>query len=65
MIKYPIHSIRETIAHIIAENPPTINQYTQPKQSLENLLAQSDFTGPRSADDNEWLTSPPVGRELV
>jgi len=35
------------------------------RYSLEELLAASDFSQPRTAEEREWLDAPPVGRELL
>jgi antitoxin ChpS len=37
----------------------------QPKYTLAELLAASDYTQPQSAEDREWVDAPPVGRELI
>jgi antitoxin ChpS len=37
----------------------------KPRYSLEELLEASDYSGPRSAEEQEWLDSPAVGRELL
>ncbi len=37
----------------------------KPHYTLEELLEGSDYSEPRSAEDQEWLDSPPVGRELL
>ncbi len=37
----------------------------EPYYTLEELLAGSDYSQPRSAEDQEWLDAPPVGRELI
>ncbi len=35
------------------------------RYSLDELLAQCKPSVRRSREDREWLTSPPVGRELI
>jgi antitoxin ChpS len=35
------------------------------RYTLEELLAQSDYSQPVSPEDREWLDAPPVGRELL
>jgi antitoxin ChpS len=35
------------------------------RYSLQELLAQCKPSGRRSREDRDWLTSPPVGRELI
>jgi antitoxin ChpS len=37
----------------------------QPRYTLAELLAASDYSQPRSAEDQEWIDAPPVGRELI
>ena len=37
----------------------------KPHYTLEELLEGSDYSGHRSAEEQEWLDSPPVGRELL
>jgi antitoxin ChpS len=43
---------------------------TGPRYTLDELLAQCDFSQPLSPEDRgreerEWLDAPPVGRELI
>jgi antitoxin ChpS len=42
-----------------------LSPQTRPKYTLEELLADSDYSYPMSAEDREWVDSPPVGRELI
>jgi len=37
----------------------------RPKYTVEELLAESDYSYPMSAEDREWVDAPPVGRELI
>jgi antitoxin ChpS len=42
----------------------------EPKQqrrryTLKELLAQCDPKAPRPREDREWITTPPIGRELL
>ena len=37
----------------------------KPKYTLEELIAQCDFSLPGTAEDQEWLDDPPVGREVI
>jgi antitoxin ChpS len=37
----------------------------KPRYTLEELLEGSDYSEPRSAEEQEWLDSPAVGRELL
>ena len=37
----------------------------KPRYSLEELLAQCDYSQPLSPEDREWIDAAPVGRELL
>lgn len=37
----------------------------RPRYELEELLSECDFERPQSADDQAWLSGPPVGREII
>ena len=37
----------------------------QPRYTLAELLAASDYTQPPSDEDREWIDAPAVGRELI
>ena len=37
----------------------------KPRYTLDELLAASDYSGPQSPEDREWIDAPPVGRELI
>jgi antitoxin ChpS len=38
---------------------------SKPRHSLEELLAQSDYSQPLSPEDREWIDARPAGRELL
>lgn len=38
---------------------------TRPRYTLDELLAESDYSQPRTQEEQEWLDAPPVGRELL
>ena len=42
-----------------------IEKRRRPKYTLDELLAQCDFTIPMSDEEREWLDMPSVGREIV
>ncbi len=42
-----------------------IEAQPQPRYTLAELLAASDYTQPETADDREWIDAPAVGRELI
>lgn len=37
----------------------------RPRYTLDELLAQEDYSQPLSAEEREWIDAPPVGRELI
>jgi antitoxin ChpS len=37
----------------------------RPRYTMEELLAASDYSQPRTPEEQEWLDAPPVGRELL
>lgn len=37
----------------------------RPRYTLDQLLDESDYSKPRSAEEQEWLDAPPVGREII
>jgi antitoxin ChpS len=42
-----------------------IDPHPTPKYTLEDLLAASDYTQARDEEEQDWLTSPPAGREIL
>ena len=42
-----------------------IVQPSNPKYTLEELLAQCEGSQEQTDEDREWLNSPPVGREII
>jgi len=36
-----------------------------PRYTLEELLAASDYSTPRTEDETAWINAPAVGRELI
>jgi antitoxin ChpS len=37
----------------------------RPRYMLAELLASSDYSLPQTAEEREWVDTPPVGRELL
>ena len=37
----------------------------KPRYTLDELLAASDYSQPRTPEEQEWLDAPPVGCELL
>jgi antitoxin ChpS len=42
-----------------------IDPKPRPHYTVDELLDASDYSRPRSAEEQEWLDSPAVGRELI
>lgn len=42
-----------------------VNPHPRPRYTLSELLAQCDASAEGSAQDREWLDTPPVGSELL
>jgi antitoxin ChpS len=38
---------------------------TRPRYTLEELLAASDYSQPLSAEEQEWVDAPAVGKEIL
>ncbi len=49
----------------ISEGRIIVEPKVKPRYTLAELLAQCDLDQPMSAEDQEWLEAPPVGREDV
>jgi antitoxin ChpS len=37
----------------------------QPRYTLADLLAASDYSQPQHPDERAWVDAPPIGRELL
>ena len=37
----------------------------KPRYTVDELLAASDYSTPRAAEDQEWLDTPATGREIL
>ena len=42
-----------------------VQEKKRPKYTLEELLAQCDYSQPMTDEEREWLDAPAVGRELL
>jgi antitoxin ChpS len=49
----------------VADGRLVVKPRKRPRYTVEELLAASDYSQPRTAEEQEWLSSPPVGRELL
>jgi antitoxin ChpS len=55
----------ETVGVSVESGRLVVEPHPVPVYTLEELLAVSDFSGPRSAEDQEWIDAPAVGREII
>jgi antitoxin ChpS len=37
----------------------------KPRYSMDELLAESDYSQPMPPEDREWIDAAPIGRELI
>lgn len=49
----------------IKDNSFVVQPKTRPRYSLNELLAQCDFSLPMSKEEREWLDAPAVGKEEI
>lgn len=50
---------------VAQEDEPRHSTQQKPHYTLAELLANSDYSQPLSAEDRAWLDAKPVGRELL
>ena len=54
-----------TVSVEVADGRLVVDPQPKPRNTLEELLALSDFSQPLTQEDREWLDAPPVGGELI
>ena len=54
-----------TLAATFAGDEVVLRPVRRRNYTVEELLAESDYTQPMSEEEREWLNSPPIGRELL
>jgi antitoxin ChpS len=55
----------ETVGLSVDAGRIVIDPHPAPKYTLEDLLAASDYTQARDEEEQDWLSSRPVGREIL
>jgi antitoxin ChpS len=55
----------ETVGVTVEGGRLVVEPHPGPQYTLEELLAASDYSGARSGEDEEWLGSGAVGREIL
>ena len=56
---------RQRVEVSVSDGRLIVEPKAKPKYTLEELIAQCDFSLPGTAEDQEWLDDPPVGREVI
>jgi antitoxin ChpS len=54
-----------TVSVEVADGRLVVDPQPKPRNTLEELLALSDFSQPLTQEDREWLDAPPVGGEPI
>jgi antitoxin ChpS len=54
-----------TVAMDVEDGRLIVELKPRPRYTMAELLAASDYSQPRTAEEQEWLDAPPVGRELL
>ena len=52
-----------TVGIAVDRDRLVIEPRMKPSYTLNELLAESDYSAARTAEDREWVEAPPVGRE--
>ncbi len=60
-----LHLQAGSTVEVVTQGYQLVVRPSQPRYTMEELLAQCDPNAPMSDEDREWLNSPPVGRELI
>lgn len=54
-----------TVAVDVEDGRLVIEARPKRRYTMAELLAESDYSQPRTPEEQEWLDAPPVGRELL
>jgi antitoxin ChpS len=55
----------DAVALAVEDEKLVIEAKPRPRYTMEELLAQSDYSRPQPAEEREWVDAPAVGRELI
>jgi antitoxin ChpS len=56
--------VGEAVGLSVEDGRLMIEPHPRPRYTLAELLARSDYSQPRSPEEDEWLNAPAAGREL-
>ena len=54
-----------TVGLAVADGRLIVDPKPQPRYTLAELLAASDYSHPQPAEEREWVDAPAVGGELI
>ena len=54
-----------TVGVAVTDGRLVVDPRPQPRYSMAELLAASDYSQPQTAVEREWVDAPAVGRELI
>ena len=54
-----------TVAVAVEDGRVIVEAKPRPRYTMAELLAASDYSQPRTAEEQEWIDAPAVGRELL
>jgi antitoxin ChpS len=54
-----------TVAVAVEDGRLIVEAKPRPRYTMAELLAASDYSQPRTAEEQEWIDAPAVGRELL
>lgn len=57
--------IGDTVELAVDGGRLVVESKPHPHYTLTELLAELDYSQPRSAEEQEWINSPAVGREMI
>ena len=54
-----------TVCVAVTDGRLVVDPRPQPRYTMAELLAASDYSQPQTAEEREWVDAPAVGRELI
>ena len=56
---------KATVGVAVTDGRLVVDPRPQPRYTMAELLAASDYSQPQTAEEREWVDAPAVGRELI
>jgi len=57
--------VGSTVGIGVSDGRLIIEPSSRPRYTMEELLAESDYSQPQPPEEREWVDAPAVGRELI